>query len=118
MRKAIFSLQAGLVLIGVGVTFFLAGQAGGVAAAYGGLVALANTWMLGRRVQRADHAVADNAQYGMITLYISAVARFVFILVALAVGMGVLKLAPLPLVATFVGAQAAFMVASLRMSSR
>lgn len=118
MRKAIFLLQAGLVLIGVGVAFFLAGQTGGLAALYGGGVALINTWMLGRRVQRADDVVADNAQRGMIMLYISAVARFVFIVVALAVGLGGLKLAPLPLVATFVGAQAAFMVASLWMNER
>lgn len=118
MRKAIFLLQAGLVLVGVGIAFFLAGRAGGAAALYGGGVAIANTWMLGRRVQRADNALELSAQRGMIMLYVSAVARFVFILVALAVGLGALKLTPLPLVATFVGAQAAFMVASLQTSGR
>lgn len=103
-------------MIGVGVAFFLNGQAGGVAALYGGGVALANTLMLGRRVQRADHEVAENAQRGMIMLYISAVSRFVFILVALAVGLGALRLLPLPLVGNFVGAQLAFMLASVTVS--
>lgn len=116
MRRAIFSLQAGLVLIGVGIAFFLEGQAGGAAALYGGAVALINTWMLGRRVQRAGHVVAENAQYGMILLYVSAVVRFIFILVAIAVGLGALKLLPLPLVGNFVGAQLAFMLASVTVS--
>lgn len=85
-----------------------------MAALYGGGVALMNTWMLGRRVQRAGHVVADNAQLAMVLLYVSAVLRFVFILIALAVGLSVLKLTPLPMIATFIGAQLAFMIASLQ----
>lgn len=113
MHKAIFLLQAGLVLMGAGVAFFIAGQDGAVAALYGGSVALANTLMLGRRVERASRVVAENAQYGMALLYISAVVRFVFILVAVAVGLGVLKLLPMPLIADFVAAQFAFVLAGV-----
>lgn len=113
MRKAIFLLQTGLVLIGVGVAFFLAGQTGGVAALYGGGIALINTWMLGRRVQHVGRVVAESAQTGMALLYLSAVLRFLFILVAIAFGLAVMKLAPVPLIANFVGAQLAFMLASV-----
>lgn len=117
MQKAMFLLQTGLVLIAIGVAFFLAGKAGALAATYGGVVALANTRMLGNRVQRLSTVDANSAQRGMVMMYVSAVVRFVFILVALAVGLGLLKLLPLPLIATFVGAQVVFMAASMRMSS-
>ena len=117
MQKAMFLLQTGLVLIVSGVAFFLVGKAGGVAATYGGLVALANTWMLGNRVRRAGEVVVTNPQRGMIMMYVSAVVRFVFILAALAVGLGWLKLAPLPLIIAFVGAQVVFMAASMKMQS-
>lgn len=113
MRKAIFLLQAGLVLIGAGIALFVAGRDGAVAALYGGSVALANTLMLGRRVERVSRVVAENAQYGMVLLYISAVVRFVFILVAVAVGLGVLKLLPVPMIADFVAAQFAFVLAGV-----
>ena len=113
MRKAIFLLQAGLVLIGAGIALFVAGQDGAVAALYGGSVALANTLMLGRRVERVSRVAVENAQYGMVLLYISAVVRFVFILVAVAVGLGVLKLLPVPMIADFVAAQFAFVLASV-----
>lgn len=112
-----FLLQTGLVLIAIGVAFFLAGKAGALAALYGGAVALANTRMLGNRVRRLSVEAVDNAQRGMVMMYVSAVVRFVFILVALAVGLGLLKLRPIPLIATFVGAQVVFMAASTRMSS-
>lgn len=117
MQKAIFSLQAGLVLIVTGVALFLVGKAGGAGALYGGAVALANTWMLGNRVQRVGDVVVTDVQRGMIMMYVSAVLRFLFILAALAVGLGLLKLPPLPLIAAFIGAQIVFMAASMKMKS-
>lgn len=118
MRKAIFLIQTGLVSIGVGLAIIMAGTHAGAAALYGGGVALANTWMLGRRVERADREIAHDAQRGMIILYVGAVLRFVFVLAALALGMGVLHLSPLPLVANFVAAQLVFMLASAGLGRR
>ncbi|AOV18311.1 hypothetical protein BJI67_15670 [Acidihalobacter aeolianus] len=114
MRSAILMLQTGLVLIGVGLAAYIEGQKGIPAAFYGGAVALANTLMLVRRIGRVEATVSTNAQREMAQLYISAVLRFVFVLAALAFGLGFLKLAPLPLIGTFVGAQAAYMLMSLR----
>lgn len=118
MRKAIFLIQAGLVSIGVGLAILIAGTGSGVAALYGGATALVNTWMLDRRVNRANHAMEYNTQHGLIILYVGAVVRFVFVLAALAVGMGVLHLSPLPMVGNFVGAQMVFMLASATFGRR
>ncbi|OBS09564.1 ATP synthase protein I2 [Acidihalobacter prosperus] len=110
--------QAGLVLIGVGLAAYAKGQHGIEAALYGGAVALANTLMLVRRIERVEAAVSVSAQRGMAQLYLSAVLRFVFVLAALAIGLGWFKLAPLPLIGTFVGAQAAYILISMRANGR
>ena len=98
--------------MGVGVAFFLLGQGGAVAALYGGAVATINTLMLGRRVHHSDQLVAstDNARDAMTLLYISAAVRFVFILAAIAAGVKILRLLPVPLVVNFVGVQLAFVL--------
>lgn len=118
MRKAIFLIQTGLVSIGVGLAILIAGTGSGVAALYGGATALVNTWMLDHRVDRANHAMEYDTQRGLIILYVGAVVRFVFVLAALAVGMGVLRLSPLPMVGNFVGAQMVFMLASATFGRR
>ncbi|WP_233279644.1 ATP synthase subunit I [Acidihalobacter yilgarnensis] len=110
--------QTGLVLIGVGIAAYAKGQHGIEAALYGGAVALANTLMLVRRIERVGAVVSVSVQRGMALLYISAVLRFVFVLAALATGLGFFKLAPLPLIGTFVGAQAAYILISTRTHDR
>lgn len=117
MRSAILLIQAGLVLIGVLVTAYVKGQHGAEAALYGGAVAIVNTLILARRIERVGMVDAASAQRGMIQLYVNAVLRFVFVLAALAIGLGVLRLMPLPLVGTFIGAQAAYFMASMRSHS-
>lgn len=114
MRSAIIMFQAGLALIGVGISAYIKGQSGMEAALYGGAVALANTLMLVRRIERVGSADSVSAQRGMALLYLSAVLRFVFVLAALAIGLGLLKLSPLPLIGTFVGAQAAYILMIMR----
>lgn len=114
MRSAILMFQAGLVLIGVGLAAYAKGQAGIEAAFYGGVVALANSLMLVRRIEHVGSVATVNTQRGMAQLYVSAVLRFVFVLVALAIGLGFLRLDPLPLVGTFIGAQAAYILISMR----
>ncbi|WP_455380108.1 ATP synthase subunit I [Acidihalobacter prosperus] len=118
MRSAIMLIQAGLVLIGVVVAAYSKGQHGVEAALYGGAVAMANTLILARRMERVGMVDAASAQRGMIQLYVNAVLRFVFVLAALAIGLGVLKLMPLPLVGTFIGAQVAYMLVSVRSRSK
>ncbi len=86
-----------------------AGRSGALAASYGGALALASTWLLGRRVQRTSDAVRQGAG-SQLGLYAGAAPRFVATLVLLGIGMGWLKLAPIPLIVAFGLAQLGFLI--------
>jgi ATP synthase protein I len=94
------------------VTFVLKGPHAALSALYGGGVALANALLLARRVERASELARDGAQRGVYSLYFGAVQRFVFVLVSLGIGLGLLRLDPLPLLALFAIAQLAYLIAA------
>ncbi|MGH7087241.1 MAG: hypothetical protein ACREFN_19910, partial [Acetobacteraceae bacterium] len=81
----------------------------GVAAAalFGGGIGLAVSALLGLRLLRAARPGA-----GVAGLYLGAMERFAFVAVAFAVGLGVLDLAPVPVLAGFGGAQCAYFIAA------
>lgn len=110
MNNRLLVFQALLVLVAVAVSFYLRETPGLIAAIYGGAVALLNTFMLTRRVKKAGKIAATNPQHGAYSLYFSAVQRFVFVLVALGVGLGAIKLQAEPLLATFGVAQLAYFI--------
>lgn len=111
MNKRLISLQLVLVLVGVVIAMLLYGKSAVLAALYGGVIALANSQLLVRRVAKAGRIAATNPQRSTYMLYFGAVQRFVFVLVALAVGMGVFKLIPPPMLWTFGIAQIAYFFA-------
>ncbi len=114
MRNALFIIQAALVAAAIGGAWYLKGDTAALAALYGGAVALLNTLMLSRRLVRAGELAKTDPQRGVYSLYFGAVQRFVFVLAALAVGLGLLKLDPLPLLASFALAQLAYLVSGAR----
>lgn len=90
----------------------------GLAAAYGGAMALVNTLLLVRRTRRAS--AMDGAPQGQALGLMAGMAeRMVFTLVAFGMGMGWLKLDPLSLLAAFGCAQLAYAAggASLRQAA-
>ncbi|MDH5648264.1 MAG: ATP synthase subunit I [Gammaproteobacteria bacterium] len=103
--------QAILVLIVVLVVMAIAGIGAVFSVIYGGSVTLAGTWWMGRRVAQAAELARDNSAGSALAVYGGAIQRFIFVLVALAIGMGALKLAPLPLLAGFVISQAGYLAA-------
>jgi ATP synthase protein I len=70
-------------------------------AAYGGAIAMLLSGWLGRGVMRAG---------GLGALYANALTRYAAAVLFLGLGMGVLKLAPLPLILAFAVAQFGFLV--------
>ena len=112
MNSRLLIYQAVLVLIAVAVSFYLRDTPGLIAAIYGGAVALLNTFMLTRRVTQAGQIAETNPQRGAYSLYFSAVLRFVFVLIALGIGLGAIKLQAEPLLATFGIAQLAYLLGS------
>ncbi len=88
----------------------LSGRRGPVPSAlFGGAAALASTWFLGRRVRRASET-ASHIAGGQLGFYAGAAPRFVITIVLLGVGMGWLKLAPVPLIVAFGLAQFGFVI--------
>ena len=84
------------------------------AALFGGAVAIANTILLSRRLDSASSMAEENPDGGVMTLYAGVIQRFVFVLGMFAVGMGLLKLNPMPLVAAFALAQLAYIISGTR----
>ncbi len=99
-----------LLTLVVAVVFALrGGSREALAAVYGGAVTMLISGWLGWRLRRAGAQAG-----GLVTLYSSAVLRYVAAVVLLALGLGVLKLAPLPLVIAFGLAQFGFLANAWR----
>ena len=75
------------------------------AALYGGMMAIINALSLNHKVTKASNVAEDNATKGLIILYLGAVQRFVITAVLFFIGMGLLTLAPVPMIAAFAIAQ-------------
>ena len=87
------------------------GWLGMLAALYGGMVTTLITGWLAWRLRRAGQ-IHDSAA-GMAVIYSSWFLRYATVVVLLGVGLGYLKLLPLPVLVTFAITQLGF-VASLR----
>jgi len=108
--KKIILLQLGIGLV-IAAGFFLKdGSWAAISAFYGGLVSVASTTMLSRGVNRASVAAEKSAQTSQMILYLGAVVRFVLVLALFGIGLGVLELAPLPLIIGFVITQLVFVM--------
>lgn len=90
----------------------------GIAAFYGGAMAIINTLLLARRTRRAS-AMGGSPEGQTMGLMAGMVERMVFTLVAFGIGMGWLRLDPISLLAAFGCAQLAYAAggASLRQAA-
>lgn len=100
-------IQVVLVSMVLAGAFYYQGMSGLIAGVYGGAVALFSTLILSRRIDRAGRAASSGSRYGMALLYMGVIQRYVFVLLALAIGLGVVKLNAKPLLAAFGIAQLA-----------
>jgi len=111
--RRVLLTQLTLTLAVAAVYLVMEGWTGGrgpvLAALFGGGVAIASTWFLGRRVRRTSDSAQPNAG-GQLGLYAGAAPRFVVTLLLLGVGMGWFKLAPVPLIVAFGLAQFGFLI--------
>ena len=101
--------QAGLALICALVGAAVAGAAAGLALLYGGLVAMSvSAVLVWRERQSMQHPEWD--QHRLFRMFVRAgVERMLLLVGLLAVGLGVLGLAPLPLMLGLVLAQLAWL---------
>ncbi len=101
MQTRLFVIQSTVVLLCVVFAWGYLGDKAALAAGYGGVIALINAWLMIRRLTRASQLANADPTSGTFTLYFGAVERFVFVLVSMGIGLGYLKLDPLPLLASF-----------------
>jgi ATP synthase protein I len=99
-----------LLILAVAIAYLaLAGIPQAKSALYGGAIALANTWLLARRMAQLGALVTQGSQRGTVLLYFGALQRFALTLGLLILGLGGLKLAPVPMIAAFALAQLGFL---------
>ena len=109
IRRVLVS-QIALTLLTAAAAFALLGSAAALAAFYGGGVALMGTWLLGRRIARTPETAQQGDAGSQLALYAGVIPRFIVTLALLAVGIGWLKLAPIPLIVAFALAQLGFAI--------
>lgn len=110
--RNVLVVQAILILISVAALHLHYGESALLPAFYGGAVALTNTMMLSRRVAQAGEVAKDSPQQGVYVIALGAVQRFVFVLVALGLGLQFMRLDPIPLLVTFALAQLTYLLAA------
>lgn len=117
MRKVLLRLLAiqGATTLAIAIGFYLAFGSPWTAAAvlYGGATAVVVSLLLAYRVGRASRPGASAAG-----LYLGAMERMVFVAAAFIVAFAVLRLAPIALIAGFVGAEIAYYIAASFFRSR
>jgi hypothetical protein len=94
----------------------IAGAESARGAAFGGGIALANGLLLFWRYHRGNQSHADPGRH-LRSFVASAIERFVMVAALFAIGFGILKLAPLPLLIGFIAVQAGLLVAGLRQNN-
>jgi ATP synthase protein I len=104
VRRVIVFQALLTLLVAAGFGYARGGQ-GFLSALYGGAVAVLLSAWLGRGVKRA---------VGLGSLYANALTRYAAAMLLLGIGMGVLKLTPLPLIVAFAVAQLGFLASVMR----
>lgn len=94
--------QAVLTVVVAAIYFALKGGESAVAALFGGSIALANSGLLAWRARQTEQGRVLNAHQSMRVLIRSMLERYATVAALFAMGMGVLKLSPLPMVIGFV----------------
>lgn len=102
--RRVLLFQALLTLLVAAVFGVIRGRWDFLSALYGGAVAMLLSAWLGRGAARAA---------GLGSLFVNAVTRYGAAVVFLGLGLAVIKLAALPLIAAFAGAQFGFMAGAL-----
>ena len=115
--QRLLTIQASLVLVAIMATLYSLGGGAVTAALFGGAVAMANTILLSRRLSSASAMAESSPDIGVMTLYVGVIQRFIFVLAMFVVGMGLLKLNPIPLLGTFALAQLGYMIGGVRQRS-
>ena len=104
----VIALQAAITAVVGAICYSTQGASALAGVGFGGGLAIIHAWLLGRKVRQATDAAKRQPGSETTVLYIGAIQRFVVTLVGFGIGIGLLKLAPVPLLIAFAAAQAVF----------
>lgn len=104
-QRRIAVIQVLLVCTVAGIFLSTSGWQSAAAAVYGSLIVVLNHRMQVWQLQRADRIAGLSAERNVLYLYRCAAEKFVAAVVLLALGIGLLKLGPLPLLSGYLVAQ-------------
>lgn len=104
-RRRILITQIFLVATVAGGFLYTAGWQSAAAVLYGSLIVVLNHRMQVWQLTRADRIAGRNAERNMRYLYRCAAEKFVAAVALLAIGIGLLRLGPLPLLSGYLIAQ-------------
>lgn len=107
--RTILSIQACLTAAAAVAGYLYGGPPAAVAALFGAATALSNTALLAWRLHRGKRQVHADARWHLWSFYVSSIERLLVVGGLLAIGIGALRLTPLPLMMAFVAGQMAWM---------
>jgi ATP synthase protein I len=99
--RPILYLQVVIISLLVAGFFAFQNSAAALAAGYGGAISLTNTLLLIWRMNRAERIGPESANATLSRLMLSALERFATVAFMFALGMGALRLTPLPMLVSF-----------------
>ncbi len=104
-ERRVLLTQALLVAALAGVFLYTAGWQSAAAVLYGSFIVMLNHRLQVWQLKRADRIAGLSAARNMRYLYRCAAERFIAAVVLLALGIGLLRLGPLPLLSGYIIAQ-------------
>ena len=99
MRKLLLSQL--FITFTVAILFTTYNPISWIAALYGGVVAIINSLILAQGLNIATKSAPQNSNRGMLILYLSAVIRFMLVMIFFAIGIGLFKWLPIPMIVAF-----------------
>ena len=108
--RSVLVCQAVITALVVVTFIFIGGLRSGIAAFYGGMVAITLTWLLKHRVGSVVQAAGLSPGKSMLLLYLGVVQRFLLVLALFALALGILKLDPLASIVGFGLGQLGYMI--------
>lgn len=107
--------QGAIAMSGAVIAYFVVTPLATKSVVYGSCVALVGTLLLAWRFKQGEGRESLGAAWSLRQAYRSAIERFVWVIFMLAIGFGLLKLAPLWVLAGFVAGQAAWLIVPVLM---
>lgn len=108
-------LQGAIMALGAVLTYFVVTPLAAKSVAYGSCVAVVGTLLFAWRFMQGESRENSDAAWYLRQAYRTAIERYVWVVFMLAAGFGLLRLAPLWVLAGFVAGQAAWLAVPVLM---